>query len=95
MEPRHWGRSMWAVIFLVITMAKSDGNIELCKKRLYVICSTLPCVACRTHALDAIRDNNVLSSNDLNYIYFFFISLFNNLARDKTYTIDTSKIIAL
>ncbi|UWT52541.1 Sulfhydryl oxidase, partial [Monkeypox virus] len=32
------------------------------------------------------------SSDDLNYIYYFFIRLFNNLAFDPKYAIDVSKV---
>lgn len=86
---------MWAVIFIAITAAARDGNLEACKRKLYIICSNLPCLECRTHALDAIERNNIMSSRDLNYVYFFFIHLFNNLAKDPRYRIDVSKVRAL
>ncbi|CCD83216.1 putative redox protein [Squirrelpox virus] len=92
MEPRHWGRAVWTVIFIVIALAELDGNLELCKRRLYIVCSTLPCVACRGHALEAVNANDVMSSDDLNYVYFFFMRLFNNLASDPRYRIDISKV---
>ena len=34
----------------------------------------------------------MLSSSDLNYVYFFFIALFNNLARDPRYRVDVAKV---
>lgn len=86
---------MWAVIFIVITMAGLDGDLEACKRKLYVICSNLPCIECREHALEAIEQNNVMSSNNLDYVYFFFINLFNSLAQDPRYRIDVSKVRAL
>ena len=92
MEPRHWGRSLWCVIFLVLEQAARDGDLERAKRRLFLICNTLPCVACRAHALEALQENNVLSSSDLNYVYFFFIALFNNLARDPRYRVDVANV---
>lgn len=86
---------MWIVIFLVIARAARDGDLERCKRQLYVICSTLPCVACRAHALEAMERNNVMTSASLDYIYFFFIHLFNNLASDPRYRIDVAKVRAL
>ncbi|AWU47083.1 Sulfhydryl oxidase [Sea otter poxvirus] len=95
MEPRFWGRTMWKIIFIILSQARNHGNIEQCKNQLYIICSTLPCIACRRHATTAIEKNNVMSSNDLNFIYFFFIQLFNNLATDKEYMIDINKVSPL
>ncbi len=92
MEPRHWGRAIWTVIFIVLSRAAKDGDVELCKKKLYTICETLPCPACRRHAKEAMSINNVMSSDDLNYIYYFFIRLFNNLASDPLYRIDLRKV---
>ncbi|ANS71127.1 sulfhydryl oxidase [Pteropox virus] len=92
MEPRFWGRSMWTVIFIILSQAKVHKDVELCKKHLYVICTTLPCVVCRKHATKAIEKNNVMSSSDLNFIYYFFIRLFNNLATDERYKIDVTKV---
>ncbi|AAM13521.1 CPXV076 protein [Cowpox virus] len=92
MNPKHWGRAVWTIIFIVLSQAGLDGNIEACKRKLYTIVSTLPCPACRRHATIAIEDNNVMSSDDLNYIYYFFIRLFNNLASDTKYAIDVSKV---
>lgn len=86
---------MWAVIFITITLAARSGDLEACKRKLYVLCSNLPCVECRVHALEAMERNNIMSSRDLNYIYFFFIRLFNNLARDPRYRIDVTKVRAL
>ncbi|ADZ24075.1 S-S bond formation pathway protein [Cowpox virus] len=92
MNPKHWGRAVWTIIFIVLSQAGLDGNIEACKRKLYTIVSTLPCPACRRHATIAIEDNNVMSSDDLNYIYYFFIRLFNNLVSDPKYAIDVSKV---
>ncbi|WCB69422.1 Sulfhydryl oxidase [Monkeypox virus] len=92
MNPKHWGRAVWTIIFIVLSQAGLDGNIEACKRKLYTIVSTLPCPACRRHATIAIENNNVMSSDDLNYIYYFFIRLFNNLAFDSKYAIDVSKV---
>ncbi|AAL40516.1 sulfhydryl oxidase [Monkeypox virus] len=92
MNPKHWGRAIWTIIFIVLSQAGLDGNIEACKRKIYTIVSTLPCPACRRHATIAIEDNNVMSSDDLNYIYYFFIRLFNNLAFDPKYAIDVSKV---
>ncbi|UOX38854.1 sulfhydryl oxidase [Finch poxvirus] len=86
MDPKYWGSSFWLVIFIIITKFKDD--IEVCKRHLYNVCKALPCNECREHALVAINKNNIMSSTDINYIYFFFISLYNNLARpDKTINI--------
>ncbi|AXN74857.1 sulfhydryl oxidase [Akhmeta virus] len=92
MNPKHWGRAVWTIIFIVLSQAGLDGDIESCKRKLYTIVSTLPCPACRRHATIAIEGNNIMSSNDLNYIYYFFIRLFNNLASDPKYLIDVSKV---
>lgn len=75
MNPKHWGRAVWTIIFIVLSQAGLDGNIEACKRKLYTIVSTLPCPACRRHATIAIEDNNVMSSDDLNYIYYFFYQI--------------------
>ncbi|AAF17917.1 gp035R [Rabbit fibroma virus] len=95
MNPKYWGRAIWTVIFIILSKAKASGNIELCKQHLYTIVETLPCPLCRLHAKKAIQENNVMSSDDLNYIYFFFISLFNNLASDPVYKIDLNKVSPL
>ncbi|AYN60973.1 ERV/ALR-like protein [Orf virus] len=92
MEPRFWGRAMWAVIFIVLRRFEEHRDLERCKRQLYVICSTLPCIACRRHATAAMEKNNVLSSEDPNYVLFFFIKLFNNLAFDDRYKIDPAKV---
>ncbi|QDJ95067.1 FAD-linked sulfhydryl oxidase [Hypsugopox virus] len=92
MKPKHWGRAMWTVIFIIITKASKDGDIEQCKKNLYTIIDNLPCPACQTHAKKAMNDNNIMSSTDLNYIYYFFITLFNNLASDPVYKINIDKV---
>ncbi|QHR82580.1 sulfhydryl oxidase [Brazilian porcupinepox virus 1] len=92
MNPKHWGRALWTVIFIIISQTKINNNIELCKRKIYTIIDTLPCPNCRIHAKEALNENNVMSSNDINYIYFFFISLFNNLASDPLYKIDIKKV---
>ncbi|WZD66020.1 putative IMV redox protein [Bovine papular stomatitis virus] len=92
MEPRFWGRAIWTVIFIVLHRFEEHRDLELCKRQLYVICSTLPCIACRRHATAAMEKNNVLSSDDPNFVLFFFISLFNNLAFDDRFKIDPSKV---
>ncbi|AVI09536.1 sulfhydryl oxidase [Sheeppox virus] len=95
MNPKHWGRAIWTVIFIVITKTKTHKNLELCKKHIYTIVETLPCPMCRIHAIREIEKNNVMSSDDLNYIYFFFITLFNNLASDEKYKINLNKVLPL
>ncbi|QHG62599.1 sulfhydryl oxidase [Cetacean poxvirus 1] len=95
MEPKHWGRSMWTIIFITISNTKYDRDVELCKKRLYHVISALPCTVCRQHAKEAMEENNVMSSVDLNYIYYFFIKLFNNLVTDERYMIDLTKVCPL
>ncbi|CAE52635.1 redox protein E10R orthologue [Fowlpox virus isolate HP-438/Munich] len=90
MDPRYWGRSFWIVIFIIITKFKHD--IETCKRHLYNICKALPCAECKDHALQAIQKNNIMSSNDINYIYFFFISLYNNLVFNPERCIDIKKV---
>ncbi|ATI20982.1 sulfhydryl oxidase [Western grey kangaroopox virus] len=90
MDPKYWGRSFWLMIFIIIVRFRD--KIEVCKRHLYVICSTLPCIECREHALEAIAANDVMSSGDINYIYYFFISLFNNLARDPRFAIDAARV---
>ncbi|WOC29277.1 putative IMV redox protein [Equine parapoxvirus] len=92
MEPRFWGRALWTVIFILLRRFEEHGSLERCKRELYVVCSTLPCVACRRHALAAISGNNVMSSEDPNFVLFFFVSLFNNLAFDDKFKIDVSKV---
>nr|WGO62668.1 sulfhydryl oxidase [Wadden Sea poxvirus] len=91
MNPKHWGRAIWTVIFIIISKS-SNNDIETCKEKIYTIIDNLPCISCKLHAKKAITVNNIMSSNDLNYIYFFFIMLFNNLASDPKYKIDISKI---
>ncbi|AGU99718.1 M035R [Myxoma virus] len=95
MNPKYWGRAIWTVIFIILSKAKTSGDVESCKRQLYTIVETLPCPSCRLHAKKAMQDNNVMSSDDLNYIYFFFISLFNNLASDPAYKIDLNKVSPL
>ncbi|AYP74208.1 sulfhydryl oxidase [Fowlpox virus] len=90
MDPKYWGSSFWLVIFIIITKFKHD--VETCKRHLYNICKALPCHECREHALTAINKNNIMSSTDINYIYFFFISLYNNLVFRPERKIDVQKI---
>ncbi|AAR07397.1 40R [Yaba monkey tumor virus] len=94
MQPKHWGRALWTVIFILISQGKNQ-NIEICKRKIYTVIDNLPCPSCKIHAKEAIDKNNVMSSTDLNYIYFFFISLFNNLASDSAYKIDINKVLPL
>ncbi|AUL80476.1 sulfhydryl oxidase [Vaccinia virus] len=92
MNPKHWGRAVWTIIFIVLSHGGLDGNREACKRKLYTIVRTLPCPACRRHAPIAIEDNNVMCSDDLNYIFYFFIRLFNNLASDPKYANDVTNV---
>ncbi|AUI80610.1 IMv redox protein [White-tailed deer poxvirus] len=92
MKPKYWGRAIWSVIFIVISQTKNTGDIESCKRKLYTIIETLPCPTCRIHAKEEIQKHNIMSTNDLNYIYYFFISLFNNLASDPKYKINLSEV---
>ncbi|APG58250.1 putative FAD-linked sulfhydryl oxidase E10 [BeAn 58058 virus] len=71
MNPKYWGRAVWTIIFIVLSQCKEIG-IEKCKERLYTIIDTLPCPSCRLHAKEAMQKNNIMSSNDINYLYFFF-----------------------
>ncbi|RAX32435.1 UNVERIFIED_CONTAM: hypothetical protein DQE83_25915, partial [Escherichia coli] len=57
MNPKHWGRAIWTVIFIVITKTKTHKNLELCKKHIYTIVETLPCPMCRIHAIREIEKN--------------------------------------
>nr|CAA11288.1 fpE10R, orthologue of vaccinia E10R [Fowlpox virus] len=90
MDPRYWGRSFGIVIFIIITKFKHD--IETCKRHLYNICKALPRAECKDHALQAIQKNNIMSSNDINYIYSSFISLYNNLVFNPERCIDIKKV---
>lgn len=90
MNPKYWGSSFWLALFIIITKFKND--IETCKYHLYIVCKSLPCLECRDHALLSIHKNNIMSSNDINYIYFFFIALYNNLASKPENKIDIDKI---
>ncbi|ALA62441.1 IMV redox protein [Turkeypox virus] len=90
MDPKYWGSSFWLVIFIIITKFKHD--IETCKRHLYNVCKALPCIECKQHALEAINNNNIMSSNDINHIYFFFINLYNNLAYNPSKKIDIKQV---
>ncbi|QQG31527.1 sulfhydryl oxidase [Swinepox virus] len=95
MNPKYWGRAIWTVIFIIITQTKQTRDVEGCKRKLYTIIDTLPCPTCRIHAKEELTKHNIMSSNDINYIYYFFIRLFNNLASDPKYKIQLDKVAPL
>jgi excinuclease UvrABC ATPase subunit len=52
-------------------------NLELLKKRLMRIISSLPCDHCKTHSLEAMALNNIMSSQSFFFIFHFFLVLRN------------------
>ncbi|AVD69200.1 ORF081 [Saltwater crocodilepox virus] len=80
MDPRYWGRGFWTLIFALIYKYRHD--VEACKQRVRNVIELMPCFECREHALEAMTNNNVMSSKDVNYVFYFFVGLHNALERD-------------
>jgi len=89
MDPTVWGRGAWAIIFILIYKSIQKINsvddreeytyeLENLKKKLYIICSTLPCDTCSKNALTHIKNNSIMACIDINIILHFFAELYNS-----------------
>lgn len=58
-------------------------NLELLKKRLMRIVSSLPCEHCKMHSIEAMTLNNVMSSQSFFFIFHFFLVLRNSFYPNK------------
>lgn len=69
------GRLIWILMFE--TLYKFKDNIEIIKKFYWNISEVLPCPKCKAHFKMIIINNNIMSSNDWNYIKEFTIWAYN------------------
>lgn len=84
MKPEYWGNGTWFLIF--ITVFRLYNSLEKLKRVVYVICSSLPCKECRSHALENLELNNIMSSEHSYRILIFFIHLRNAFQKYQSRT---------
>ncbi|BAO49428.1 sulfhydryl oxidase [Alphaentomopoxvirus acuprea] len=97
MDTQKWGRGAWLLIFVriyytinIINKDNYNYELELLKKTLYLLCTSLPCPACSNHAKTNIYNNSIMSELDINRILHFFIEFYNQF--HKINYIDITKI---
>lgn len=66
---------------LIIKINKID--IEDFKKKLVILISSLPCNDCKNHCFLNMNNNKILESENIYFIFHFFIELRNNFYSNK------------
>lgn len=80
-NPSHFGRVLWKIIFEYVFTYINE--IEKVKAFIRLVCDILPCEKCKIHFEQIIIINNVMSSNNINYIIEFLIWVYNLKHKNK------------
>jgi hypothetical protein len=67
--------------------------LELLKKKISIIISSLPCNECKQHSNHAIIENNIYNATSIYVILHFFIELRNNFYNNKIDRLSLKNVI--
>jgi hypothetical protein len=83
MNPKLFGRALWIIMFEYLY--KYQDNIEKIKYFYWLVGNIIPCKKCSLHFKQVLTLNNIMSTNDWNYIKEFTIWLYNTMHSEKIF----------
>lgn len=78
-----WGKGYWLLIWNLLYDENRFSNLIEVKQYLDLVTRNLPCGDCREHVRSNIKQYNIMSCNDRDYIKKFFMAVYNKTARHK------------